>query len=158
MRLRLAAILGVLWLAAACSSPPPTFSLTRASVDPTYWCAAGANNAPYDLHAGIQARNDTAQEVSIGSAGAVMVLTAIRGSWLERVGDRYEAAGLKVSPATIAPRSAATLKLTIPSACTSGRYGPRLTSSGTYDVRLQLVTSAGMFAITATNKHEIVAG
>jgi hypothetical protein len=140
---------------AACSSPPATFSLAGATVDPTYWCPGASNNAPYNVHAMIQARNETAKEVTIDSASAEMVLTAVSGSWLERVGDRYDAGAVEVSPTSVAPKSSATIKVTIPSTCTSALYGSGSSSTGTYDVKVHLVTSAGEFSITAGNKHEI---
>ena len=139
----------------ACSSPPATFSLAGATVDPAYWCPGGSNNAPYTVHATIQARNDTATEVTIDSATAEMVLTSVSGSWLERVGDRYDAGAVEVSPRMVAPRSSGTLAVTIPSACTSAVYGSSRSSSGTYQVKVHLVTSAGAFSITAGNTHEI---
>ena len=124
-------------------------------VDPAYWCPGGSNNAPYTVHGTIQARNGTANEVTIDSATAEMVLTSVSGSWLERVGDRYLAEGVVVSPSTVAPRSSATLAVTIPSACTSAVYGASRSSSGAYEVKVHLVTTAGAFSIVASNMHEI---
>ncbi len=155
MPARLTAVLTALAFLVACSSPPAAFSLAGAKVDPAYWCPGGSKDAPYTMHATIQARNDTAKEVTIDSATAEMVLTAVRGRWLERVGDRYEAGAVEVSPRTVAPRSSATLAVTIPSACTSALYGSSRSSSGTYEVRVHLVTSSGAFSITASNTHEI---
>ena len=147
--------MAVLVVLSACSSPPARFSVVGATVDPAYWCPGGSNNAPYTLDATIQARNDTASEVTIDSATAEMVLTSVSGSWLERVGDRYDAGAVEVSPRTVAPRSSATLAVAIPSACTSAVYGSSRSSSGAYQVKVHLVTSAGAFSITASNKHEI---
>ena len=155
MLARLTAVLTALVVLAACSSPPATFSLAGATVDPAYWCPGGSSNAPYTVHATIHARNDTAREVTIDSATAEMVLTAVSGSWLERVGDRYEAGTVEVSPTSVASRSSATLTVTIPSACTSALYGSGSAGTGTYEVKVHLVTSAGEFSITAANKHEI---
>src|SRR5690242_371517 len=129
---RLAAMLIAFMVLAACSSPPATFSLAGATVDAAYWCPGGSSNAPYTVHARIQARNDTAREVTIDSATADMVLTGVTGSWLERVGDRYDAGTVQVEPTTVAPRSSATLTVAIPSACTSALYGSSGSSSGTY--------------------------
>jgi len=154
---RLTAVLTALVILAGCSSPPATFSLAGATVEPAFWCPGGSNNAPYTVHATIQARNDTAKEVTIDSATAEMVLTAVTGSWLERVGDRYDAGAVEVSPRKVAPRSSATLAVTIPSACTSAVYGSSRSSSGAYRVKVHLVTSAGAFSITASNTHEILA-
>ncbi len=150
-------MLTALVILAGCSSPPATFSLAGATVEPAFWCPGGSNNAPYTVHATIQARNDTAKEVTIDSATAEMVLTAVTGSWLERVGDRYDAGAVEVSPRKVAPRSSATLAVTIPSACTSAVYGSSRSSSGAYRVKVHLVTSAGAFSITASNTHEILA-
>jgi hypothetical protein len=153
---RLTAVLAALVALAACSSSASaTFSLTGATVDPTYWCPAGSSNAPYTLHATIKARNDTAKEVVVDSATAELVLKEVKGSWLESVGDHYDAGKVEVSPMTIAPRSSAALQVTIPSSCTSGRYDAGGASWGDYDVKVHLVTSAGDFSITAGNRHEI---
>ncbi len=156
MRRLLAAFAVALGLA-ACSSASPTFSLATASVDPTYWCPGGATNAPYDLHATIDARNGTGSGVTIESVSAVLTLESVNGAWLEKVGDRYDAATVPFSPSSVAPRSSTTLKLTIPSACTSGRYGAATSSSADYKVTMDVTTSAGSFSITAANRHEILA-
>jgi hypothetical protein len=142
--------------ALACSSAEPTFSLKSATVDDVYWCPGGARDSGYDLHATVVAHNGTARAVAIVSATAAMKLTTVRGSWLERVGDRYDA-DAKVAPTAIAANSTATLTVTIPSACTSGRWGPHASSSGTYVVTVRLVTSAGPRSITAANPHQILA-
>lgn len=145
------------WLAAACSSSPTTFSLTGASVDPQYWCPGGAKNAPYDLHATIDARNGTSSVVTVTSINAEMTLSAVKGSWVEKVGDRYVAENVKFEPTSIAAGSSATIKVTIPSACTSGSYGSSLSSSGEYKVTLRVTTSTGVQAISASNQHQILA-
>ena len=145
------------WLAAACSSHPTTFSLTGASVDPQYWCPGGAKNASYDLHATIDARNGTSKAVTINSVTAELTLTAVKGAWLEKIGDRYDAENVKFEPAGVAAGSSATIKVTIPSACTSGNYGSTLSSSGEYRVTMRVSTSIGVHAITASNQHKILA-
>ena len=155
VNVRLTAMLGALWLMAACSSPPTTFSLTGATVDPAYWCPGGANDAPYTVHATILARNDTSKEVTIDSVTADMRLTSVSGSWLEHVGDRYDAGPADVAPSTVAPRSSARLAITFASACSSAQYGGGSSSSGAYEVTLHLVTSAGKFSVRAADKHEI---
>lgn len=147
----------LLVLVASCSQPAPRFSIAGATVDQTHWCPGGAANAAYDVHARVDAQNDTATAVTIQSASATMVLASVSGSWLEQVGDVYDAGSVTVAPTTVAARSRATLDVTIPSACTSGRYGTGTGSSGRYTVKLRLETSAGAFAVTASNPHEIVA-
>ena len=143
-------------LLAACSgSQPSTFAVTGASVDPTYWCPGGANNAKYDLHATVNVRNGTSHEVSIQSVTAVMTLAAVQGSWLEKVGDRFDAGTATFSTSSVAAGASASLKVVIPSACTSDKYGGNTSSAGDYAVTLRVVTSAGAFAVTAQNQHEI---
>ena len=155
--LRLLAALAATGCLAACSSGNPTFALTQASVDPTYWCPGGAHDAKYDLHATIAAHNGTANPVTIQSVTVLMTLASIHGSWLERVGDHYDAASVSFSPATVASGSSVTLRASIPSACTSGSYADESSSSAAYQVTMHVATSAGGFSIIASNKHEILA-
>lgn len=154
---RLLGLLAVLACIAACSSGSPTFSLDSASVDQTYFCPGGASNAPYDLHATVQAHNGTGKTVTIDSITAQMTLAAVTGDWLEKLGDRYDAGDAKFEPATIAPGATTPLKITIASACTSGPYGTGVSSSADYNVTIRVTTSAGTFSITSANQHEIVA-
>src|SRR5690348_9987209 len=101
-------------LVVACSSTQPsTFAVTSASVDPTYWCPGGANNARYDLHATVDVRNGTASAVTIQSISAEMKLVAVRGAWLEKVGDVYDAGDATFSPKSVAAGAGSTLNLTI---------------------------------------------
>jgi hypothetical protein len=157
MRSVLVALLALVVAAACSSSRPATFTLDSASVDPTYYCPGGANNAPYDLHATVKVHNGTSKAVTIAAVTAQMTVASIKGSWLEKVGDRYDADGVKFEPATVAAGGNSSVKLTIPSACTSGKYGTGTSSSADYSVTVHLATSAGAFAITAANQHEIVA-
>ena len=161
MRGTLAAVLFLalvsLALVGGCSQPQPRFSIAGATVDATHWCPGGAANAAYDLHARIDARNDTSRPVTIESATATMVLAAVTGPWLEPVGEAYDADTVRVTPTTVAANSRATLETVIPSACTSGRYGSGPSISGDYSVKVTLQTSAGKFAVTASNRHQILA-
>lgn len=160
MKVRLIVAACLVSLMAACSSSPSPssssgFSLAGASVDPAYWCPGGATDAAYTVHATVNARNDTAKAVSIDSATADMVLASVTGTWTERVGDRYDAGSVDVSPNTVPAHSTAKLAVSIPSTCTSASYESGPSSSGDYSVSVHLVTSAGKFSITARNKHEI---
>jgi uncharacterized protein YcfL len=157
MRHVLVTVLALLLVAACSSSKPATFTLDNASVDPTYYCPGGANNAAYDVHAIVKVHNGTSKTGTIESVTAEMTVAAIKGSWLEKVGERYNADGVKFSPATVAAGGDSSVKLTIPSACTGGKYGTGTSSSADYNVTVRLATSAGTFAITAANQHEIVA-
>ena len=146
-----------LFLVAACSSSnPATFTVGKASVDATYFCPGGVNNAAYTLHAVVDVHNGTDKPVTIEGATAQMTVASIKGSWLEKVGDRYDASNVKFTPTTVDAGKDASLQVTVPSACTSGSYGSGTSSSADYDVTFHMTTSAGTFAITAANQHEIV--
>ncbi len=157
MRRTFLASIALLLIAACSSSKPAAFTLETASVDPTYYCPGGANNAAYDLHATVRVFNGTSKTVTIDAATAQMTVVSIKGSWLEKVGERYNADGVKFMPTTVAAGGDSSLTLTIPSACTSGKYGTGTSSSADYEVTVHLTTSEGTFAITAANRHQIVA-
>jgi hypothetical protein len=143
-------------IAASCGFGPSTFVLTSAGVDPSYQCPTGANNAPYDLHATIQVTNGTSNTVSIKSVAAVMTLVAVKGTWLEKLGDKYTASKVTFTPSSVGSGSNGTLHVTIPSACTNGKTPAGGSSYGEYSVTLTLATSAGTFTIQTGNRHRIV--
>lgn len=150
-------VLVALALSAACSSgTPSSFVVKSASVDSTYFCPGGANDAAYDLHATVVVHNGTRKAVTIDAMSAQMRLASVKGPWLEKVGDRYDASSLKFTPTSVDAGKDASLQVTVPSACTSGKYGTGTSSSAEYDVTIHMTTSAGNFAITAANQHEIV--
>lgn len=150
-------LLGLAWLGVSCcSSTQPAFSLTAASVDPTYWCPGGAKDAAYDVHGTVEAHNGLSNAVTISSVTAEMKLTAVKGTWLEKVGDRYQADNVRFEPSSVGAGATATLKVTIPSACTSGVYGSSLSSSGRYQVTMHVTTTSGTYSISAANPHEIL--
>jgi len=144
-------------LATSCSSGPTTFAVTGSSVDPTHWCPGGAKDAPYDMHATIRAHNGTSGVVTIKSITAEMTLASVTGSWLEKVGDHYDAGSVKFDPSSVTAGSSATVRVTIPSSCTSGSYGSSQSSSGTYKVTMRVTTSAGAYTVSASNQHRILA-
>lgn len=154
---QISVVLGaVACLVAACSNGQPgSFAVTGASVDPTYSCPGGANNARYGLHATVNVRNGTSHTVTIQSVSAEMKLVAVQGTWLEKVGDLYDAGDGTFSPSSVVAGSNAALNVTITSACTSDRYESGRSSRGDYAVTLHLLTSAGQFSVTANNRHEI---
>lgn len=158
MRATVVILLVLASLPAACSSgQPQTFSVTGASVDPTYFCPGGAHNARYDLHATVDVRNGTSKAVTIASIGAAMTLVAVQGAWLEKVGDRYDAGDAVFTPHSVAAGSTGRIDVTITSSCTSNNYESGGSSRGDYSVAMTLVTSAGSFSVTAQNHHVIVA-
>lgn len=147
----------VVALAAACSSgASPAFTVKGATVDATYFCPGGVSNAPYDLHATVQVHNATDKTVTIDGVTAQMTVASVKGAWLQKVGDRYDAGEAAFKPASVSPGKDAALTVTIPSACTSGKYGTGTSSSAAYDVTLRIATTAGNFTVTAANQHEIV--
>jgi hypothetical protein len=155
---RVALLLLLAVAAGGCSfGSPSTFTLNGASVDSTYICPAGANNAPYDLHANVDVRNGTSNGVTIDSVTAVMTLAAIKGGWLDRVGYKYMAEGVTFSPDRVGPGSAALVKVTIPSACTNGKSAGDGSTYGEYSVALTITTTSGRYAIDSKNRHRIVA-
>jgi hypothetical protein len=109
-------------IASGCAiGAPSTFTLDSASVDQSYVCPAAANDLPYKVHATIGVRNGTSSSVRIESVEVVMTLAAVKGGWLEHVGDKYDAAGVMVSPDSVGAGNTASLAVTIPSTCTNGK-------------------------------------
>src|SRR5260370_31228768 len=86
-----------------------------------------------------------------------MTLAAVKGDWLEKAGSRYEAGTVPYTPATVGPGSTAALKITIPSACTSDKYGGTTSSYGDYQVTMNVTTTAGALTISTENQHPIIA-
>lgn len=145
-------------LTSACAvGRPSTFALTSASIDPSFTCPVGAADTRYQIAATVNAQNDTSSPVTIRSASARLKLVAVKGAWLEPLGDTYDAAGVTFSPATVAASAKGALRLEIPSSCSNGKPGTRGTSYGDYSVDIQLSTSAGTFSITTKNRHRIIA-
>ncbi|GAC1472203.1 MAG: hypothetical protein PVS3B2_07300 [Candidatus Dormibacteraceae bacterium] len=148
----------VIVVASGCSvGVPSTVSLSSASVDPSYTCPTGVDNKPYEIHATIGLRNGTSSSVTIKSVAASMTLSAINGSWLEHIGDKFEASGVTFTPATVGARSSTSLKVTIPSACTNGPAPMAGASYGDYSVGLTVTASSGSYTIASKNYHRIVA-
>src|SRR5712692_377621 len=93
-RIGIASLAAVMAMAASCGFGPSTFALNNATVDSSYQCPTGANNSAYDLHATIQVTNGTSNTVTIESVAVVMTLVAVKGSWLEKLGDKYTASNV----------------------------------------------------------------
>jgi len=158
IRARQAAIAACVILCAGCSfGSPSTFTVTNASVDPSYTCPVGANNAHYDLHGTVDAHNGTSKAVTISTIDAVMTVAAIKGGWLEKVGDKYDAGNVSFTPDNVGAGANATLNVTIPSACT-GRSANAPVSSGDYTVAFTITTSAGTFKLDSKDRHRILTG
>jgi hypothetical protein len=148
---------GVLLLAGCEVGSPTTFSLDSASVDPTYTCPVGASNVHYTLHGTIDVHNGTSKAVTISSVDATLTLAAVKGGWLQKVGDKYDAGNIDFTPAEVGAGSSAKLDVTIPSACT-GRTANSPVASGDYVVGFTLITSAGTFKLNSSDRHRISTG
>jgi hypothetical protein len=155
MRCLAAAIALAACLTSACSGSS-SLELTNAAADQSYQCPVGANNAPYDVHATVDAHNGTSKSVTINSVTADLTLAAVTGPWLEKVGDKYQASNVTVAPATVGPGAKAALKVTIPSACTNGK-ATNGASYGDYRVTVHFATSAGNFSVSSKTLHRLAA-
>ena len=145
-------------LIGGCSSgSSSTLSVGNAAIDPSYTCPVGAHNAAYDIRGTIDAHNSTSKEVTITAIEATLTLSAVKGEWLQKVGDKYVAANVTYSPTSVAAGASTTLNVTIPSACT-GRIKGAAVASGDYSVSFTLTTSAGTFKTSSKNRHEISTG
>ena len=155
---KVALMLLVAGIAGGCSiGTPSIFTLNGASVETTYTCPPGAANAPYFLIATIDVHNGTSSSVTIKSVAAVMTLAAVKGSWLEPIGNKYDASGVTFAPRTVGANSSASLKVVVPSACTNGKTPSAGTNYGEYSVALTVATSSGTHTIESQNRHRIVA-
>jgi hypothetical protein len=88
---------------------------------------------------------------------AAMTLVAVKGTWLEKVGEKYQASDVGFSPQTVAAGSSASLKVILPSACTNGKAAVPDASYADYSIAFTVVTSAGTHTIVSKNKHRIIA-
>jgi hypothetical protein len=142
-------------LLGGCSSS--TFTVSNASVDQGYTCPVSAKDLQYEVHATIDAHNGTSQTVNISAVTATMTLSAVKGAWLQKVGDKFDAGNVTYAPTRVAAGSSATLAVTIPSACT-GRANSAPAASGDYVVNFTMTTTAGTFKLDSQNKHRIATG
>ncbi len=153
----LTAAAGVLTLAACSFGSPATFSVDSASVDPSYRCPVGASNEHYVMHGTIDVHNGTSKAVTISSVDATLTLAAVKGGWLQKVGDKYDAGNITFTPAEVGAGSSAKLDVTIPSACT-GRSANSPVASADYVVGFTLITSAGTLKVDSKDRHRISTG
>ena len=141
---------------AACSiGSPNTFSLSNASVDASHTCAVGAINVSYDLNGAIDVHNGTANAVTIRSVDATLTLAAVKGGWLQKVGDAYDAGSATFTASSVGAGANTALALTVRSWCT-GRATGSPVAWGDYAVTFTMATSAGTFKVTSRDRHRIV--
>jgi len=134
-----------------------SFTVGSASVDAAYTCPVGAANSSYEFHARVPMDNSTSAKVDVKSVDAVLVLTAVHGQWLEAVGTKYDAGDVRFAPAGVAANSKETIDVAIPSACSDPKHTGTNDNYADYSVQLTVVTSAGTFHVTSSNKHRISA-
>ncbi|HAC44835.1 MAG TPA: hypothetical protein DCF65_02085 [Chloroflexi bacterium] len=151
----IAAAACVLLLAGCSIGSSSTFSLNNATVDQGYTCPVGAKALQYELHGTIDAHNGTSNTVTISAVTATMTLAAVKGGWLQKVGDKFDAGNVNYAPTSIGPGSSATIDVAIPSACT-GRAAGSPAAWGDYAVTFAITSSAGRFKLDSQNKHRIV--
>jgi hypothetical protein len=99
--------------------------------------------------------NRTSQRVVVEGVRARMTLEAIKGPWLQKLGEPYEAGNVPFGPGIVEAGTDLTINVTIPSACTNGKSASATGGYGDYLVRLDVVTTAGTFTIEA-GYHKIV--
>jgi hypothetical protein len=144
-----------LLLLAGCSfGSTSSFAVSNASVDQGYSCPVGAKDLQYEVHGTIDAHNGTSKTVTISAVTATMTLAAVDGSWLQKVGDKFDAGNVTYTPTSVGAGSSATLSVTVPSACT-GRAAKSSVAWGDYVVTFTMTTSAGSFKLDSQNKHRI---
>ena len=97
----------------------------------------------------------TSKTVTISAVTATMTLAAVKGGWLQKVGDRFDAGNVTFTPTSVGPGSSATIAVAIPSACT-GRAAGSPASWGDYEVTFAITSSEGKFKVDSLNKHRIV--
>lgn len=157
-RAKVAPLLLLIGIMGGCAiGAPSTFTLTSASADQSYVCPTAADNLAYKIHATIGVRNGTSSSVTIGSVAAVMTLAAVKGGWLEHLGERYQAPGVTFSPEAVGGGSSTSLNVIIPSTCTNGKAPSSGSSYGDYSIAFTVVTSAGTRTILSSNRHRITA-
>jgi hypothetical protein len=157
-RAKLAHLLLLIVIVSGCAiGAPSTFNLNSASVDESYVCPTSANDLNYTIHASIDVQNGTSSTVTIKFVAAVMTLAAVKGVWLEHLGDKYDASGITVSPDQVGAGNTASLNVSIPSACTNGKIPSSGSSYGEYSVAFTVFTSSGTHTILSQNRHRIVA-
>jgi hypothetical protein len=82
-------------------------------------------------------------------------VAAVKGGWLQKVGDKFDAGNVTYTPTSIGPGSSATIAVAIPSACT-GRAAGSPAAWGEYAVTFAITSSEGKFKVDSQNKHRIV--
>ncbi len=129
------------------------FSLSNARVDASYTCPLPSTNAPYDVHASIDADNSTTSTVTIKSISEEDVLVDIAGNWNGAKGVKGGGPVKDYSPKSIPSGGTATIKFVMPFECTNSGAGG--STYGDFAFTFTVVTSAGTYKLDAGDKHRL---
>ena len=129
------------------------FALNAAHVDAQYDCPNGANRAPYDVHASIDASNTLSNTVTIKSIDEVDQIVATAGAWQGSKDAKDGGPVTDFSPKSVGSGDNATIKFTVPFICTSS--GPNVTTYADFAFTFTVKTSAGTYTIAAGNHHRL---
>lgn len=102
--------------------------------------------------------NGTSSSVTLKSVTAVMTLVAVKGPWLEKVGDRYLPSGIITYISTLAAGASTSAEVIIPSSCTRAATTATEAIYGEYSVGFTVTTNAGTYSVLSSNHHRIIGG
>ncbi len=129
------------------------FALSNAKVDATYKCPYPATDAPYKVHASIDADNSTTNAVTIKTMSEDNALVSTAGQWSGPKTGKGNGPITDFSPKSIASGDKSTIHFTVGFVCTNS--GPNVTTYGDFTFKFTLVTSAGTYKIDAGNHHRL---
>lgn len=125
------------------------FSLSNAVVDSSYSCPNPSQNAPYDVHASIQAQNSLSNSVSIKSISETWTNVLVHGNWSGAKGDHGTTDIKDYSPKSVTSGGNATIKFVIPFQCTNSGAGSD--TYGDFSFKFTVKTSSGSYTISSNN-------
>ena len=125
------------------------FSLSNAVVDSSYSCPNPSQNAPYDVHASIQAQNSLSNSVSIKSISETWTNVLVHGNWSGAKGDHGTTDIKAYSPKSVTSGGNATIKFVIPFQCTNSGAGSD--TYGDFSFKFTVKTSSGSYTISSNN-------
>lgn len=131
------------------------FSLSNAHVDSSYSCPNPSENAPYDVHATIQAQNTLSNSVSIKSISETWTNVLVHGNWSGTKGDHGTTDIKDYSPKSVGSGGNATIKFVIPFQCTNSGAGSD--TYGDFSFKFTVKTSSGNYTISSNN-HRLTFG
>jgi len=102
--------------------------------------------------------NGTSSRVTFKSVTAVMTLVAVKGPWLEKVGDKYTPSGVISYISTLGAGASASTQVIIPSSCTRAAAKAPEAIYGEYSVGFTVTTNTGTYTVLSGNHHRIIGG